>query len=310
MNDTKPEPDAAANAPLSRRVMIEGAAWNLFATLIWGAWMVVTGHGVQEGLDAHDIAAIRLGIAGLLMIPFVLRMGFALDRLGWFGLIALVAGAGAPFVLTMVMGMYYAPVGHASALINGLVPVLVAAMSLVLFKERISGIRLVGLALILGGAAGFWLEGLTDPRLVLGHVFFLVAAILWSSFIVTARYGALSPVHAAAIVSVLSLVLYVPFYFLWFGPRLILVSPGVLAVQIVYQGALTGVIAVVVFVRGIALIGASRSAAFLPLAPVIAMLLAGPAIGQWPNQVDLLAMALVCTGVFLATGIVGGGRTS
>ncbi|MBV9203096.1 MAG: hypothetical protein JOY83_25835 [Alphaproteobacteria bacterium] len=41
---------------------------------------------VTTSLDARDIAALRVGVAGLLLSPVLLRRGFALDRLGWLGL--------------------------------------------------------------------------------------------------------------------------------------------------------------------------------------------------------------------------------
>lgn len=302
----KPETSsAAAPSELPWTVILRGVGWNALAVLIWGGWMVVTGLGVQAGLDALDVTAIRLGVAGLLLVPVVVRQGFALDRLGWLGFIGLVAGAGAPFVFVLVMGMSFAPVRHASALINGVIPIIVAGLSWILFREKIVGLRLAGLALIFAGVVGFWTEGLADPAMRIGHAFFLAGAFLWASFTVAARYGGISPLHAAAIVSVVSMILYLPPYFYVFGAKLFAAPPFMLAIQVVYQAMLAGVVAIVAFVRGIALLGASRSAAFTPLSPVVAMVLAIPVLDDWPNAQDLVSIVAVTTGVVLATGVIG-----
>lgn len=295
---------ASPDAPGARRT-IEGAAWNVFATFIWGAWMVVTGIGVQAGLDAYDITAIRLGIAGLLLLPVLVRHGFAYDRLGPIGLVTLVAGAGAPFVFVLVMGMKFAPVRHASVFINGVIPVGVAVMAFFLFAERLSWPRIAGLALIVVGVSGFVVEGLSDHNMWIGHGFFLLGAILWSAFTVTARYAGLTPFHATAIVSVVSFILYVPAYFAVFGTRLMSTDPWVLALQVFYQGGMTGIVAIYAVVRAIAAIGPSRSAAFSPLAPIIAMLLAIPVLDDWPTAIDLVGIVVVSAGVVLATGLIG-----
>lgn len=290
--------------PLPLSVLAKGIAWNVLAAFIWGGWMVVTGLGVQAGLNAYDVAAIRLTVAGLVLLPILLRDGLAFERLGWLGLTALVAGAGAPFVLVLVMGMTFAPVRHASALINGIVPIAVAILSYFIFRERPSKIRLIGLALILTGVFGFWTEGLTEKGFAIGHFFFFLGGFLWASFTVAARYGGLTPLHAAAIVSVVSVVLYMPLYAYWSDWSLLSTSPWILFAQVIYQGLLTGVLAIVAYVRGIALLGPSRAAAFVPLAPVLAMIMAIPALGDWPNQIDLVSITLVSAGVVLAAGVI------
>jgi hypothetical protein len=43
--------------------------------------------------------AIRFGVAGVLLLPYLLKKGLALDRLGWVGLAAISVGCGAPMAL-------------------------------------------------------------------------------------------------------------------------------------------------------------------------------------------------------------------
>ena len=52
---------------------LEGAACGLTAVSIWAGWSVVTRLAVTTGLDAWDIPALRFGVAGLLLLPILIR---------------------------------------------------------------------------------------------------------------------------------------------------------------------------------------------------------------------------------------------
>ncbi|SRR5208282_2286580 len=43
-------------------------------------------------VDALGHCPLRFGVGGLLLLPYLLRKGVALERLGWLGLIALAVG--------------------------------------------------------------------------------------------------------------------------------------------------------------------------------------------------------------------------
>src|SRR3954465_12342874 len=89
-----------------------GALYGLAAVSIWAGNIVVAGLGLRSSLTPWDISAIRFGVAGLLLAPYLLREGLAFDRLGWLGLEALVLG-GAPTVLLANYGLLFAPAAHA-----------------------------------------------------------------------------------------------------------------------------------------------------------------------------------------------------
>src|SRR6266480_6359510 len=78
---------------------IRGALYGLAAVSIWSGWIVVARLGLRTSLTPWDIAALRFGVAGLLLLPYLLNKGLALKRLGWIGLAAIVLGGGAPVLL-------------------------------------------------------------------------------------------------------------------------------------------------------------------------------------------------------------------
>src|SRR4030095_12970416 len=120
--------------PVERRTMTElavggrsaagyvrGALYGLAAVGIWSGWIVVARLGLKSSLTPWDIAALRFGVAGLLLLPYVGSGGLARDRFGWIGLVAIVLGGGAP-VLFANAGLMFAPAAHAGALFPGVMP--------------------------------------------------------------------------------------------------------------------------------------------------------------------------------------------
>jgi drug/metabolite transporter (DMT)-like permease len=75
---------------------LRGAVFGLAAVSIWAGWSAITRLAVITNLDAWDIPVPRFGVAGLLLLPIVIRRGLALDRLGWSGLAGLSSGPGRP----------------------------------------------------------------------------------------------------------------------------------------------------------------------------------------------------------------------
>src|SRR3954464_7826532 len=87
---------------------LRGALYGLAAVSIWAGWIVVARLGLRTALTPWDIAALRFGVAGVLLLPYLLRQGLALDRLGWGGVAAIVIGGGAPVFLANA-GLLFAP---------------------------------------------------------------------------------------------------------------------------------------------------------------------------------------------------------
>lgn len=130
-----------------------GAMFGLAAVSIWAGNIVVAGLGLRSSLTPWDIAAIRFAVAGLILVPYLMRRGLALDRLGWIGLAALVLG-GAPTVLLANAGLLFAPASHAGALFPGVMPLMVAVLAAAVLKEAFTPQKRVGFALIATGVVG------------------------------------------------------------------------------------------------------------------------------------------------------------
>jgi hypothetical protein len=117
---------------------VRGALYGLAAVSIWAGFIVVARFGIRTSLTPWDIAAIRFTVSGSLLLPYVIRKGLALDRLGWTGLAAVVAGCGAPMVLLANGGLLFAPAAHAGALFPGVAPLMVAVLAATILRVRFS----------------------------------------------------------------------------------------------------------------------------------------------------------------------------
>src|SRR3954471_731880 len=161
---------------------VRGALYGLAAVTIWSGWIVVARLGLRTSLTPWDIAALRFGVAGLLLLPYVGSRGLALDRLGWVGLAAIVLGGGAP-VLFANAGLMFAPAAHAGALFPGVMPLMVALLAAVFLREPFTAAKKIGFVLILFGALGIaWGTGgsAVDSSQTIGHALFLGSALAWA----------------------------------------------------------------------------------------------------------------------------------
>ncbi len=298
---------ANTTTSLSRANYWQGAAWGLFAISIWVGWILLTRYAVTTSLSPFDITALRFTCAGLLLAPIVIKRGFGLRLLGYKTWFIICFGAGVPYVLIASGGLQFAPAAHAGALIPGTMPLWTALLAITLLHEKISGPRRLGLFLIPVGIVIFVGAGLThfETGYWRGHVLFLCAAMCWASFTAAMRSASLkglSALHAAAVVSVVSALWYLPVYALLLPHRIAEAPIDAIVIQTIYQGIFVSIVSLFAYAKAISLLGASLGASFASLVPVLAMLAAIPLLGEIPKPIDYFGIAAVTIGVFLSSG--------
>lgn len=267
-----------------------GAIYGLAAVCIWAGFIVVSRLGVRTSLTPWDVAAIRFGVAGVLLAPYLARKGLALDRLGWIGVTAVVAGCGAPMVLLVNAGLVFAPAAHGGALFPGVMPLMVSILAAIVLGEAFTPRKIAGLiVIVLGATCIVWASGGTiGTRQNIGHLLFLCAGLAWACYTVAMRRARLEGLHAAAIAAVASPVLYVPVYAIVTRASLFAAPILDVTLQAVVQGILTAIVALVLYGRMVALLGATAGAAFVALTPATTALPGIPVLGEWPSAIDWL----------------------
>lgn len=285
-----------------------GIGLGLAAAAIWGSYLALARAGITAGLTAGDIAFIRYSVAGLIMLPWLLRNNpLSLGGVGFMRAMPLALLVGPPFILIGVGGYTFAPLAHGAVIqpaaltIGGM---LLAALAL---RDRPTPARVAGVCVIIGGLVAIAGPGLLQAGAAtpVGDAMFAAAGLMWAAFSILQRRWGLNPVQATAAVSVLSALVYVPGYLALVGidPIAALPVPMLLA-QVVVQGVLSGVVAVIAFSRAVQLLGASRASAFPALVPAVAILIGIPVTGELPTGLQLGGLALVTLGLLLAVGVL------
>jgi drug/metabolite transporter (DMT)-like permease len=282
---------------------LRGAACGLAAVCIWSGWIVVARLGLRTSMTPWDIAAIRFGVAGVLLFPLVLARGLAVDRLGVTGLAAIVLGGAAP-VFFANSGLLFAPAAHAGALFPGVMPLMVALLAAMVLGEEFSRAKQIGFALILPGVLAIALGsgGELGSLQNLGHGLFLCAGLAWAFYTVAMRRARLDGLHAAAISAVGSALLYLPVYSALPGIAIAQASWFDIGLQAFVQGILTAIISLMLYGRAVSILGASSGAAFAALCPAMTALMAIPILGEWPQILDWAAIVLISAGVYIVSG--------
>jgi drug/metabolite transporter (DMT)-like permease len=302
---TSPGVDPIALSQTEAGVPWKGISFGLATAIIWGNWPVLSRFGVQQNLLAVDVAMLRFLVSGLIMLPLVLRRGHG--GLGWGRALVLAVGAGAPYALVTIIGFSYAPAGHGGLIIPSVMLTCSTLGGWLLLKDRPNRKRLVGLAIVLSGVVVIGSAGAMAgdgfSMLWLGHILFASGGMLWAVYTVFSRKWGADPLHATALVSVLSLVLFGPIYLMMQGTAVLQAPIEELLLQGVAQGLVAAVLALICYTKTVAVLGAGRAALFAALVPGFSALFAYPILGEVPTTRHLLGLALVSGGMVLALGI-------
>lgn len=292
----------AATADQTDRIFA-GVAYGLLAAVAWGLSPVITRLGVVGTLDPFDVAVLRFTVAGLVLLPLVLRK--RLGNLNWPSTLIMAAGAGLPFMLILAGGLTFAPAGHGGVII----PSTMLSCSMLggwwVLGDRPDAKRLAGYGVILVGVALIGREGFVGsfgPDTWIGDLMFIAAGILWASYTVAARHAGAEPLHATALVAVISMVLYVPVYVVWRGETILAHPVSDLLIQAVFQGIVNAILALFWYTRAVKYLGATRGSVFAALVPVSAVLFAYPILGEVPNMMETAGMLVVSAGMVYAIG--------
>jgi drug/metabolite transporter (DMT)-like permease len=286
--------------------MAAGVFWALLTVLIWSGWPSFTRLSVTAALSPQDLVALRYAVGGILLLPALVRRRGHLPLKGWREGLILAFCQGAPLALLVTIGVRYAPAGHMAALSPGLLPLFAATFGAVFYREHLSAIRRLGLALIVAGAfamAGLSLKTLSSG-IWRGDLLFMCAGFMGSIYAVRMRRSGLSAMDGAALIGVYSMLFYLPLYAaLWWPSSGLTAAPvDELLFQAAYQGVLMGFVSLFSLSRAIVILGATRAAAFISLVPVLGTLLGAVILGEMPSAIDGAAVISISLGVFFAAG--------
>lgn len=283
-----------------RRELAIGLTCAAITVAVWTSFVLLSRHGVTGTLLPWDLAALRFGVGGLVMLPWLLRYGLGGLTLG--RAFVLVLGAGPIFAIVGFVAFALAPASHAGALMPGVLPLWATLLAWLVLGERLGLWRLACLAVILSGVAALFASGLTEapPGAWIGDLIFPLAPLAWAVFTVYARRWQVTPVRAAAIVAVGSMLTFLPIYLL-FLPKGIAATPlPEVVVQGLFQGIVAVIVALVTYTRAVVALGPAVTTMLTAAVPGLVALLAIPLLDEPLTPLAGLGLALVTAGM-LAT---------
>jgi drug/metabolite transporter (DMT)-like permease len=294
-------PAHAGDMIAMRRDRRIGLSCGVLSVLLFSSFTLVSRLGLSSRLTLPDLAALRFGIGGALLLPVLLRGD--IRRVAWRDAAALAFLGGLGFALLAYAGFALAPAAHGAVLLHGTLPLFTYAIVRATAERRGSRQRLVGIFLIGAGIALMAYDSLAiaSARQLLGDGFLLLASLSWASYGVLSRRLGLPPAAGSAIVAVLSSCGFLPVYALWPGSRaLLVVGTRELLLQAVVQGALIGALSIFVYTRAVAALGPAATALFAAAVPCLTTLAAIPLLAEYPSSIALSGVGVVTLGMIVA----------
>lgn len=288
----------------------------LLIALLWGSYPASAKLALRD-FPPVFLVTVRCLIASAFLTALFLRSGAAASReltppaLRAFLVLALTGVVGS-------MQLTYFSLSHTTAgnvvVLQVATPVLVALGARLYLGERLRPAQWLGVATSALGVALVITQGrlgaLRPEDLRAGDFINLAGMVGWSAYTVYGKrvLATYSPALATTAAYVLGTLVLLPLAIatapLFPAPRL--ASPVAWFV-VVYQ-ALVGAVAHVWWYRAVEVVGASRSAVFMNLQPLVGLALAAMLVGERIGPWHLLGCAVVLAGVALTTGVPPGPR--
>lgn len=278
-----------------------GMLCALWTVLMFCTFTLVSRMGFATALRPIDVAALRLGVAGLLLLPVFWHFG-GLAGLRLRDAFALAFLGGAGFALLAYGGLSLAPAAHGAVLIHGTLPLFSALIGHALARSLPGRARACALGLILGGVLAMACDSLLGASAAQlgGDALLLLASLSWSAYGLLVQRLQLRPAHSTAVVSVLSAACYLPVYALLPGKGLAAAGAAEILRQALVQGVLVATVSGFIYSVAVISLGAVRTALYVSAVPCLTLAGGWLLLGEAPGALALAGMAVVTAGMVLA----------
>jgi drug/metabolite transporter (DMT)-like permease len=284
----------------------------LVLVFFWGGSFVVVKIALQEGLTPIALATFRFLIAGCLFVLVLLlkrtrRNDYRL-LVDWrdFPMLMLLALTGVTFFFSVqYTGIQMAGASIASILVCLLSPIIIAALSAIIFKEPLTKKQVFGMGVatlgtfivITGGTVSFQ----SNPNFILGSLLLLLTPIFWATYTLLGN----------KVINKYSPFLIVAYVNGFGGLFLIPLSLAENSFHLAFKVSIYGWLAILFLSLACSLIGyyiwfyvikqlgAAVTSSFMFLQPLVTVLLAVAFVGEKLNLFIVTGGFLTFTGVYL-----------
>jgi drug/metabolite transporter (DMT)-like permease len=283
---------------------------RLLLTLVSLFWSgnVVLGRFIAGHIPPATLSCIRWLGASLVLLAFAwphLRHDWRTIRANS-GLLTFISAIGiSAYTLMSYYSLQYTEAINALLIIST-GPLLVAAVTFVMYGEKPTTRQIVGVVASLAGVTVVIARG--DPDVLLhlklnkGDIWFFLAQIIYAFYtVLLRRRPAIHSLSFAFVLSAMGGLMLIPFvlaevatgqYPVWDGPAL---------ATLAYVMLLPSLVAYLFYNRGVELLGPNRAAPFYHLIPIFGSALAILFLGERPYLYHVVGYGLVLIGIVIAT---------
>ncbi|MGF6178391.1 DMT family transporter [Ensifer sp. 4252] len=277
-----------------RMAILAGVAFIGITTLQF----VAARFSLREHLTAADIVGLRFSGALFVFLPVLWKTGTAkLRDLGWCkaGLLALLAGL--PYTMIINQGLAHAPAAHAAALSPASIVFFSFLLSRLVFKDKVSRARIIGIIAIIGGLLLFVSPAGVDTGDTLrGDLLFAGSGIMFAAYAVLVRLWSADAVTATIAVVLISF-LPLPLLYTVTPSGLAAASLAEIATQFVIQGFLAGAVAIVLYTYTVHQLGPRQASLFMPCIPLTTAVIGMVVLGEVLTIPQFIAIAVITFGM-------------
>lgn len=288
---------------------MSGYAAAVVTVLIWAAYPVATRAGVTGSFSPEELMVLRFGVGAMLFLPYLALQFRAIRSDAWARGVPLTLFQGAGMAALVIYGLQYAPANHAAALGPGVAPAWAALFGFLLFSKRPSARTIAGATLCALGVIGLamWSASAALPQVLTGDAMFLAASALGALYVLQMRDWGVNAIQAAAVVTLYSALIIVPWHLWSASSALWHVTRSELLWQVLWQGALIGCVALVALNHAITRLGPERSVSLVALVPALSAVLGMLFLAEIPTPVEIAAILAISAGVSIGASSGYGG---
>jgi drug/metabolite transporter (DMT)-like permease len=278
----------------------------VLVSFLWGGQFVAARVAAAEA-SPFTASFLRFAFATVALVILHIIRDRRFHRLTWrqWGWLALLGLSGVfLYNLFFFSALAIAPAGRSSVIV-AMTPTVVSVASIVLFKDRFSILRILGLLVALFGVSwaisGGNLPSLLRGEIGRGDLYIFGAMLSWATFSVIGKIilKQLSPRLAITYACLIgTAALAVPAVIEGGLSGIGRYSPA-MWMSLAYLGLMGTVLAFILYYQSIKSIGPSKTAIFINLVPIWAMILGTMVLGEKVTLSLILGAGMVIVGVFL-----------
>lgn len=281
---------------------IKGIFYTILSAVIFGIMPIMAVYAYKEGAEAFTIVFLRSfwAIFILLIYLSVRNISLKISKEELKSLILLGTLGYASTTLTLFLSYNYISVGLATTL-HFVYPILVAVVSVILFKDKINIVK--SIALILSVIGILILKNGQGDLNIYGITLALVSGVLYSYYILGLAHSKVKNINPFVLTFYLSIVTSIFIFLVGIPTGMLTFNMNLFAWIISLLIAFfTSIVAVIAFQIGVKIIGPSTASILSTFEPVVSIILGIILLNESLNSTSLVGCAFIIISVILVTG--------